>query len=290
MNLAAAVRRFPVLVLLPVVVFVAAGITLGLRRHPIYTASSEINVGVPNVISQATPGYVEAAVTLASAYSRQVNSHNINQQVAKHLGLSTATVASRLSSAAVPSSPTFFINGTGPSVAKAIQLTNAATAALQKTINSLQQGEGASPSLLRRYRALQDDADRLASNLSELQAQPASTTTGFATTGGGTSTTAAANAQATKIRQAKVDAQAAELQAQALAGLYTQSATSTRGAIIEVLNPPTGASSDRRSVTERYGLIGLVAGLVMGTVLTLMVATIRDRRTIVGSLESAPSR
>jgi hypothetical protein len=286
MNLAAAIRRFPVLVVLPVVVFTAAGITLGLRRHPTYTASSEINVGIPDVSAQATPGYVVAAQSLASAYSRQVNGIDIYRLVARRRRLPVATVEARLSSSAVPSGSTFFINGSGPSVSSAIGLTKAATAALQQTINVLQQGVGASPALLNRYRLLQSNADQLADRLTMLQKQRAAGTA-TATTAG-----TAAEVSEAQVRQANVDAQVAELQAQALAGQYTQSATTSRGAVIQVLNPPTGASNDRRSVTERYGLIGLVAGLVMGAVFALMVAGLRERqerRTLAAPLESAPS-
>ena len=66
-GLGTALRRYPVLALLPLVVFAAAGMTLGLRRPPTYTASTTINVGTPDINSQATPGYVEAEQTLASA-------------------------------------------------------------------------------------------------------------------------------------------------------------------------------------------------------------------------------
>ena len=72
------------LALLPVVILAAAGITLGLRRQPTYTASTVINVGAPDIASQATPGYVEAEQTLASAYSREVTSQFVYKPVAKH--------------------------------------------------------------------------------------------------------------------------------------------------------------------------------------------------------------
>ena len=78
-SLGTALRRYPVLALLPVVVLAAAGITLGLRRPPTYTASTTINVGAPDINSQATPGYVQAEQTLASAYSREVTSQFVVQ-------------------------------------------------------------------------------------------------------------------------------------------------------------------------------------------------------------------
>src|ERR1700744_5242434 len=96
-SLGTAVRRFPVLALLPVVVLAAAGITLGLRRPPVYTSSTTINVGAPDINSQATPGYAEAEQTLASAYSREVTSQFVVNPVARTMHVSRASIASRLS-------------------------------------------------------------------------------------------------------------------------------------------------------------------------------------------------
>ena len=151
-GLGTALRRYPVLALLPVVIFAAAGITLGLRRAPVYAASTTINVGSPDIASQATPGYVQAEQTLASAYSREVTSQFVYGPVAKQLRISQGAVASRLSSSAVPSSPTFTINATGPGRQSAIQLAQIATTALQHYINVVNQGETSSTQLLNRYR------------------------------------------------------------------------------------------------------------------------------------------
>ena len=87
-SLGTALRRYPILALLPVVVLAAAGITLGLRRPPTYTASTTINVGAPDINSQATPGYVLAEQTLASAYSREVTSQFVVNPVARQMHVS----------------------------------------------------------------------------------------------------------------------------------------------------------------------------------------------------------
>ena len=83
---------------------------------------------------------------------------------------------------------------------------------------------------------------------------------------------------AERRREAKVAAQVAQLQASALAQRFTNGSTSSRGAIIQVLNPAAAATSDRNSITERYGVIGAAAGLLLGAALVLLVANLRRKR------------
>jgi hypothetical protein len=262
-GLGTAFRRYPVLALLPIIILVAAGITLGLRRHPTYTASTVINVGAPDINSQATPGYVQAEQTLASAYSREVTSQFVYKPVANMLRIPQAEVASRLSSSAVPSSPTFTINATGTSQQDAITLVGTATKALQHYINVLDQGENSSTQLLNRYRNAEGKADQLSGISGRLSGQ---------------NSVLPGSVSQARLRQAKLAAQVAQLQANALAAQYAGGSTMSRGAIIQVLNPATSASSDRRSITERYGIIGAAAGIVLGAALALLVANLRRRR------------
>ena len=167
---------------------------------------------------------------------------------------SASAVAARLSSSAVPNSPTFTINATGPNPRSAVQLAAAATAALQHKINQLDQGENGSTYLLNEFRRAQAQADRLSSRSGALSAQ-----------------------QAPGAVKAKLAAQVAQLQAQALATQYTSANTMSKGAIIDVLNPATSATSNRKSITERYALIGAAAGVVMGAALALLVYSARRR-------------
>jgi uncharacterized protein involved in exopolysaccharide biosynthesis len=264
-TLVSAIKRYPLLVLLPIVAFVAVGATIGLRRAPIYTAATQVNVGSPDVTSQATPGYVQAAEALASAYSREVTSVFVYKPVAAKLHTTSAAISGRLSSSAVPNSPTFYVNATGSSAASAIALAGQATSALQAKINSLNANETASPQLLNRYKALQGQANDLFSQAGRLQH---STTPG----------------SDTKARALKVKAQVAQLQAQTLAQQYTSLSTNGHGTFIQVLNPAATAASDRNSVTERYALVGLAAGLLMGLALAYLAGALRYRRELRRSL------
>ncbi len=261
-GLGAALRRYPLVALLPVVVLVAAGVTLGLRKPPTYTASTQVNVGSADISSQATPGYALAAQTMAQAYSREVTSQYVYNPAARTLGISPSAVAARLSSSAVPNSPTFTINATGPTPRSAVQLAAAAPAALKTRINQLDQGENASTYLLSQFRQAQGQADRLQARSGALQARHAS--------GSG-------NVSEPQVQRAKLAAQVAQLQAQALSTQYTNAATMSHGAIVEVLNPASSATSNRSSITERYALVGLAAGRVMGAALARLVYHNRRR-------------
>jgi hypothetical protein len=213
---------------------------------------------------ERTPGYVQAEQTLASAYSREVTSQFVYGPVARRFGISQSAVASRLSSSAVPSSPTFTINATGPSQQSAIQLAQAATTALQHYINVVNQGETTSTQLLNRYRAAEQEADRLSALSGKLDGQ---------------NRALPGSVSAKRRQDAHLASQVAQLKANALAAQYSNGSTVTRtGATIQVLNPAAAATSDRRTIAERYGVIGAAAGLVLGAALALLVANLRRRR------------
>jgi hypothetical protein len=80
-----------------------------------------------------------------------------------------------------------------------------------------------------------------------------------------------------RLRNARLAAQVANLQAQAASNQYNASATVPRGATLDVLNPATGATSDRNAIAERYGLIGALGGLVIGIVLVTLFGRLRER-------------
>ena len=260
-TLGSAMRRYPMLVLLPVVVLVAGGVAIGLRRAPTYTATTQLNVGTPDANTQATPGFALAAETLASSYSREATSVHVYQPVSAQLGVSQGMVAGRISASAVPNSPTFYVNATGNSPQDAVRLANLATQALTARLK-LDSAQSGSVQLLARFRQVQAQADRLSAVSAHLKG---------ANAGG-------ASISPHRLQQAQVNAQVAQLQAQALANQYSSPSTQGQGQVLDVLNPARSASSDRASITERYGLVGLAAGLVLGAALAFLAAAIRARR------------
>ncbi|MBV9801885.1 MAG: hypothetical protein JO130_01780, partial [Solirubrobacterales bacterium] len=91
-GLGRAIARHPFLVVLPAIFLLAAGIFAGTKKHPTYSASAMINVGRSDIITQATPGYVQAAQVLATSYSRVVMSEHVSLPVARQLGEPVGTV------------------------------------------------------------------------------------------------------------------------------------------------------------------------------------------------------
>ena len=260
-SLADALRRYPVVALFPIIVVTAVGVMLGVRRSPTYTASSQLNVGVPNASSSATPGYELAAQQLASSYSRQATSQTYYAAVGRQAHLSEGGAATRLSSSVVPSSTTFYVDATGPSASSAIALARTATRVLTAQINANRRQNGTGQ-LLQGYRTLQAQANSLAAASGKLHGENASGTKKI---------------PPAQLRVAQLAAQTAELRAQAASQRYTQAAAQGVSTNLAVLSLARSASDDRASVTERYGIIGLVAGIVIGIALAFMAARLRYR-------------
>ena len=258
-----ALRRYPLLVLLPVIVLAAAGVVIGLKRTATYTASMELNVGVPSAGNQATPGYVTAAQTLASSYGREATSDLILDPLSLQRRISPATLATLVSVSVVPNSPTLYVNATGSSSTRAISLANATGDLLQSRVNAAV-SQSLAGRLLISYRAEVAQADRLdayASHLAGLQKTPGSGVT------------------LAQYQSARLRAQVAQLRAQAQANRYSNQVTyGPESTNLVVLNRAVSASSNRTTMTERFGLVGVLAGLVIGAALAFLVARLRARR------------
>ena len=100
-NVWQAIKRRPFLALLPVLVFVAAGIAFGVARNPEYTATNRMYVQVPASDPAALFSLTDAASGLASAYSRAVDATGVVTAVARDLSADPAAVAGRTSATPV---------------------------------------------------------------------------------------------------------------------------------------------------------------------------------------------
>lgn len=262
----ASVRRHWFFALFCVVVLTAGGVAVAVRRPQTYTASTELNVGkLGDIISQATPGYVQAAQVLAQSYSRLVDTDAIARPAAATAGITLDSALKRLSAAPVADSPTFYITASGPTSVSAVVLANAATKALAQYISTTnaQLGQGNSSTLLTKYQAAERTVAVLQARSNRLQAlersHPRSGTQ-------------------SKILAVQVALQVATLRANTLAGEYSTFLQNGIGATVDVLQTATSASSDRRSMIERYGLIGLGAGLILAVALSTLIANLGGRR------------
>jgi hypothetical protein len=247
-------------VILPAVILLAVGVVLGSKKAPTYSATATINVGKADIATQATPGYVQASEALAASYSRLVTSQHVAVPAARAVGESPSSVASRISAVPIPNEPTFTITTTDSTPQSAVRLARATVSSIVKYAQQSQTNQGGPTQLLNRYHRLQTRADALQATADKLQGQLQVNTLGVT------------QAQVTK---AKVAAQTISLQAQALSNQYLNLAQNGAAPSLDVLIDPTSpTTSDRTSNREKYGVVGAVAGLVIGVALAGLVASI----------------
>jgi capsular polysaccharide biosynthesis protein len=251
-------------VILPAVILLAVGIVLGSKKAPTYSATATINVGKADIATQATPGYVQASEALAASYSRLVSSQHVAVPAANAVGESPGSVASRISAVPIPNEPTFTITATDSSPQSAVRLTRAAVSSIVKFAQTSQTNQGGPTQLLNRYHRLQTQADSLQATADKLQGKLQINTPGVS--------------QA-QVTNAKVAAQTLSLRAQALSNQYLNLAQNGAAPSLDVLIDPTSpTSSDRTSNREKYGVVGAVAGLVIGIALAGLVGSIGNFR------------
>jgi len=258
-----AVRRYPLVVALPALLLLGSAIALGLTRAPTYTSTATLYVGRLDVASQAIPGYVTAATSLASAYSRIAESPQVLVPTAARLRTSYSNLVGHVVATPIPESPVFRISGDATSAALAVQLTQGATSEIGAFALKAGSVTGGSDAILARYRSAAVRANRLHARVGRLRA---------AGTGG------IAPVSSTRLDAARVDSQTADLQVQTLGGEYANSRQNSRGAVTTVLNPATTAASDRQSVVQRLAFIGFFGGLVIGVGLAILLYSRRHAR------------
>lgn len=258
-----AIARHPFLVILPAIFLLAAGIVAGSRKHPTYTAGATINVGRSDIITQATPGYVQAAQVLASSYSRVAMSQHVWIPAAKALGVPVTAVSSRIEAVPIPGEPTFTITATGSSPQEAIALDNAAVKAIVHFANVSQTQQGSPSQLLSEYTHDQSLADSLHSKSASLAGKLSSGVGGVTQK---------------QVTRAQVAAQVAALQAQAAGSAYSTLTQNGVAPVLDVFAPAASATSNRTTNIEKYAVVGAVAGLVLGVALAALVGGLEDWR------------
>jgi capsular polysaccharide biosynthesis protein len=259
----AAVRRHPVIALIPVVALTALGVFAGLARTPTYSATAKLSVGRLNIAAPgALAGFQSAVSSLADAYSRSVSADGVVDPVSKKLRVAPRDVRDRLSATPIPGTPVFRVEAEGPTAAEAIRTANAASVSLITYVDRLNR---ANPDAARLFGDLQKAAlanSRAASAARRArrsyEAQPtASTRQG--------------------LERAVGQAAAAKVRLDALEQTYV---TSQQGAgatsIVQILARASDASSDRIPFLEVSVFAGLIAGIALGVTL----ATLRANRLV----------
>jgi uncharacterized protein involved in exopolysaccharide biosynthesis len=251
-------RRWP-LVALCVVVCAAAGVAAGVTRAPRYTSATEVNVGRIDVRVQSLPGYVEGAKSLAASYSRVATSGIVLTDAARRLGMSSAELARDVSSTSVPNSPLFRVQGTSGDPKQAMRIATVTTDVLVKAITATSAGTKAVDDAFAAYRSAERDVAGLQRQLDRLQGQARAAV--------GTPSTATQD----RIERLRVQIASAQLRSDTYAQLYRDRRSDvSASAGVEVVSPAASAVDDRRSALQRFIVVGLLGGLVIGSALALL--------------------
>jgi capsular polysaccharide biosynthesis protein len=258
----AAVRRYWPLVVACTLLLAAAGVALGLRRAPTYTATAQDTVSALAPSIAQVPGAVQAAQDLASSQSRLIDSLAIVGPLARRLDTSPEALENDLSATAVPDSTVIRIQARSSSPDRAIAIANGAARGLATYVNTAVKSDAAARRTLQRYEAASASALQALTAKRNVEGQGKHAPPGALV---GTSAAAAA----------------AELRRQALDAQYRNLVESQASAPnVQPFVLARDADSDRTSNAQILGFAGLVLGAVIGAGLATLLANRRARRAI----------
>lgn len=283
-----AVRRYWYLIVICAVLGAACGGVFAFKRAPIYTATSRlcaISIDASNVASLS--GSLQAAEELASTFARVVQSTDVANQVAKALNTTPAWVEAHVSGTPVPSSPFVSISANASTPGVATKGANAALKAVTAYARRLVSASAGGPALLSKVRTesiqvtqAQSALGRLKSQAGREEASSSSSSSALGTTTGGSFNLSAVDPRlARQIEQASAALAEAQTELNGTQLAYSQLEENQLGSRQTVTaSPAVSASNDRKQVAEIAILIGLLAGLLVGSGAVLALSS-RNART-----------
>jgi len=255
-----ALRRHWLLALLPIIVLVPVVGVVAAKRTPKYSAEARLMAGQLNLsTAAAVAGYAQASQDLASTYPLMIYANPVIGRVARQLHISSAAVASGLTATSVPSSSIVRVDATAGSAKQAIDIANAASAALIHYVASFNRNNSDSPRL---QKAL------LAANVAyeHAVAQMPSTSQGPLDPAG-------------QRLKAKVDTARAAVAG--LTSVYQQSLLNeSASSLLRPLSSATGATSDKTRKLEIALFAAVIAGAILGVGLATLRANVVARRAL----------
>jgi capsular polysaccharide biosynthesis protein len=243
--------RNPVLVIVPVIAMVLAGLAVGLLRTPVYTAEARINVGRVDVPAYTLQGVTIGNTTLAASYARALAAPAVLERAARATDISIGEASSRLSASQVPKSTLIRVEAEGDSSEDAQRLANAASVALIRYVTkvNVRQQENVQ---VRRFRRAQREVEDARTRLLRISRKRP-------------------NSRAAE--DARLDFRTAQLNARSVGTRVLQATVAPSPEnLLQLIVPAATADSDKSSVLGEALLIGLVAGLVLGFALALLRA------------------
>lgn len=255
------VLRHPLLALIPILLLTGGGIALGLSRATTYKAEARVSVGRVDVPAYTLQGVVIGNQTLAAGYARAIAANRVATLAGAAVGIPAPEAAARLSASPIPESTLIRIEAKETSRDTAVRLANAGAGALISYVAGLNRSQQ-STGLLDQYRTAQARTDTRRTRLTKLLR--------------------ATLPDARAIAAARLSLATAQLASQTLSAQYQNSAGAPSSQNnLQLIVPASSAKSDRVSSLERLGLVGLVAGLVVGIALALL----RANRGLLGRRE-----
>jgi uncharacterized protein involved in exopolysaccharide biosynthesis len=262
----AAIGRGKLIVLACAVVLAIAGVLYGHSRPSVYTASATLQVGQVNPNSPGFFGYEQSAASLANSFSRSVDAEPVLAKIQRKLGVPPSRAAARLSAEPLPVTPAFRVIGTGPSASGAMALTNVAAAAVIGYEGKSNNANPEASALLHEYREASLELRKSVTHLAAVSHDK--------------------HASATEVAEAEAERSANQVRVKAIGDAYVSAVGSQApsSGLVTLVAGATSASSDHSSKMQRYGLVGLLAGLVLGCA----AAVLRERRRIARRLKGVP--
>jgi capsular polysaccharide biosynthesis protein len=264
-----AARRHWILVLVPILVFVAAAGFVGLAREATYTATTRMTIGRLDVSSPgAIAGFSTATSALASAYSRAIHAEAVVGPTARRLGLPPGLVDARIAATPLPNSPVFKLEARGQSPRAAVNLANVTARQLIIYLGDLNRSNPDGDRLFKRFRDAAVEVERSATARAALRRADHNVQS---------------SASRSAAAQGEADYQAAVLRRETLRSVYQNSQQSQATTqLVQVLSRATRAVSDRSSRLQLLLFLGAAAGLLFGLTLAMLRASRLMARAIRG--------
>ncbi len=271
----AALSRYKWLVLGLTALLTVCGLAIGVKRKPVFSSTSTVQVGQVNPNSPGFYGFVQSATALATTFSRAITANGVLSIIHQKTGLTPTQAASRLTATPVPDGAAFNVMATGPTSQWAVNLANTAAAAMvsYEAANNSTAGAGTSnaTALFNAYRAQTAQLANDKAIVQKLQNQASANASSSGTT-----------SDPTKPSLVKAEAKEglAQGRANALAAAYTQALENQQppGTMLSPLSSALTASSDRKHKLELYGFVGLAAGLLIGAAMAVLLEQRRVRQ------------
>jgi capsular polysaccharide biosynthesis protein len=244
--------RNPLLVLIPIVLFVGAAVALGLLRPDNHEAEARVSVGSLDVPAFTFQGVVTGNAVLASGYARLISAQPVVDATAREAGVTPDEVRDTLRASNIANSTIIRVEADDDLEGRAIAIANAGAEALIDYVEQLYLNVQGADDLLDVYENANKVLDRRRADLQRaLDERP--------------------RPPEDVLDDARAAVARSELRLQRLAGLYRSSAgeRGPAGSLV-VANAASEAESDRWRVFGQLVLIGLGAGLVVGLGLALL--------------------